>query len=216
MIILSPMSNVESQKYFFRHRSDHCLATEYVIQSITNAFAEGVTWISQSCSIYLSKLSNVFIALCLVTFIVLIVEFYFSFLVMIDVFFMRQNTPPRRQENFWQRTLNFHKLHSKQYEKVFLEIRKHNLRNMKNSVLPIIQFDLLWKSRGRILLLCVSQVIFLTSGKWRVACLSFVASHHTAPNILFAANPNISFFQIKYVFHMIKASFVLKQNLWNL
>ena len=101
-------------------------------------------------------------------------------------------------------------------KKVFLEIRKHNLRNMKNSVLPIIQFDLLWKSRGRILLLCVSQVIFLASGKWRVACLSFVASHHTAPNILFAANPNISFFQIKYVFHMIKASFVLKQDLWNL
>ena len=117
MIILSPMSNVESQKYFFRHRSDHCLATEYVIQSITNAFAEGVTWISQSCSIYLSKLSNVFIALCLVTFIVLIVEFYFSFRVMIDVFFMRQNTPPRRQEIFRQRTLNFHKLHSKQYER---------------------------------------------------------------------------------------------------
>ena len=119
MIILSPMSNAESQKYFFQTqaRSLPCLVTESVIQSIANAFAEGITWISQSCSIYLSKLSNVFIALCQLTFIVLIVEFYFSFLVMIDVFFMRQNTPPRRQENFRQRTLNFHKLHSKQYEK---------------------------------------------------------------------------------------------------
>ena len=75
------------------------------------------------------KISNVFIALCPVSFIVLIVEFYFSFRVMIDVFFMRQNTPPRRQENFWQRTLNFHKLHSIQYEKKpFKKYEKHNLR----------------------------------------------------------------------------------------
>ena len=134
MIILSPKSNVESQKYFFQTqaRSLPCLVTESVIQSITNAFVEGVTWISQSCSIFLPKLSNIFFALCQVSFIVLIVEIYFSFRVMIDVFFMRQNTPPRRQENFRQRTLNFHKLHSKQYEKTFLEIRKaQSKRNEK-------------------------------------------------------------------------------------
>ena len=90
--------------------------------------------------------------------------------------------PPRGDKKFSDKELwisiNYIQNNMK---KVFLEIRKHNLRNMKNSVLPIIQFDLLWKSRGRILLLCVSQVIFLTSGKWRVACLSFVAIHHTAP-----------------------------------
>ena len=126
---ISDVKRWESKIFFQTHvRSLPCLVSESVIQSITNAFAEGVTWISQSCSIYLSKLSNVFIALCQLTFIVLVVEFYFSFLVMIDVFFMRQNTPPRRQEIFRQRTLNFHKLHLKQYEKKpFKKYDKHNL-----------------------------------------------------------------------------------------
>ena len=115
---ISNVKRWESKIFFQTHvRSLPCLVTESVIQSITNAFAEGITWISQSCLIYLSMLSNVFIALWQLTFIVLVVEFYFSFRVMIDVFFMRQNTPPRRQEIFRQRTLNFHKLHSKQYEK---------------------------------------------------------------------------------------------------
>ena len=143
------------------------------------------------------KMSNIFIALCPVSFIVLIVEIYFSFRVMIDVFFMRQNTPPRRQENFRQRILNFHKLHSKQYEiKPFKKYEKHNLREIKTSVIPIIHtFDVLWKSWVMILLLFVSQVIFLASGKWRVACLSFVASQQIAPNVLFAVDTNIFSFK---------------------
>ena len=51
MIILSPMSNAESQKYFFSDTGPIIAlpVSESVIQSITNAFAEGVTWISQSC-----------------------------------------------------------------------------------------------------------------------------------------------------------------------